>query len=49
MARRPLADGDLGSTCHERTAAWPRAEGEDKLRNALGRGQASVLLFMALK
>ena len=32
---------------HERTAAWPRAEGEETLRNALVRGQASVLLFMA--
>ena len=32
---------------HERTAAWPHAAGENQLRNALVRGQASVLLFMA--
>ena len=36
-------------TRHDRTAAWPRDEGEETLRNALVRGQASVLLFMAPK
>ena len=54
--RRKLIDRKLlaWSVCffrlrHERTAAWPRAAGENQLRNALVRDQASVLLFMALK